>query len=113
MQSAETTDGEWKNGPASDMEGKLSLSSFVSFVANAHSPDHTVLSRVKPGLESDGVKMGTTTKKKKGEHLVKRGAKRRRAKGISKALAVSDKISSRKSTNLKRKALRQSAKQLW
>lgn len=85
MQSAETTDGEWKTGPASEMEG----------------------------LESDGVKMGTTTTKKKGEHLVKRGAKRRRAKGISKALAVSDKISSRKSTNLKRKALRQSAKQLW
>ena len=113
MQSAETTDGEWKTGPASEMEGKLSLSSFVPFVAKAHSPDHTVLSRVKPGLESDGVKMGTTTKKKKGEHLVKRGAKRRSAKGISKALAVSDKISSRKSTNLKRKALRQSAKQLW
>ena len=71
-----------------------------------------VPSRVKPGLESDGVKLGTTTRKK-GEHLVKRGAKRRRAKGITKALAVSDKISSRKSTKLKRKALRQSAKQLW
>ena len=44
---------------------------------------------------------------------MKRGAKRRRAKGITKALAVSDKISSRKSTKVKRKALRQSAKQLW
>ena len=54
MQSAETAGGEWKTGPASDMEGKLLFSSpvlsFVLFVANAHSPGHGSLARqTRPG----------------------------------------------------------------
>jgi len=66
------------------------------------------------GLESGGVEIPVA--RKKGEHMMKgakRSAKRRKAKGISKALAVTDRITTQKSSRLSRRALRKSAKDLW
>jgi len=80
----ETVNSGWKTGPVSAMEG----------------------------VESEGV-TGVPGKLKKGEHLVSKQKKRRRAKGTAKALAVCDRISGRKSSKQSRNSIRQSAKQLW
>ncbi|WZN60823.1 hypothetical protein HKI87_03g23570 [Chloropicon roscoffensis] len=80
----ESSAGGWKTGPASEMEG-------------LETPGGEPLGRLR----------------RKGEHMQKKGAKKRAKKKVSKALAVSERMEKFKSNKLNKRALRKSAKDLW